>query len=105
MEKKGATRFQILDLLQEKGGARPGVAKEVHRETGVPEADVHGVATFYSLLRRPGDRFRVCQGLSCQLAGAEDRAEELREAAQNESDPELREKLWDEYRKYKKTTN
>jgi NADH:ubiquinone oxidoreductase subunit F (NADH-binding) len=82
MEKKGATRFQILDLLQEKGGARPGVAKEVHRETGVPEADVHGVATFYSLLRRPGDRFRVCQGLSCQLAGAEDRAEELREAGE-----------------------
>jgi hypothetical protein len=32
-------------------------------------------------------------------------ARQLREAAQNESDPELREKLWDEYRKYKKTTN
>jgi hypothetical protein len=28
-------------------------------------------------------------------------ARQLREAAQQESDPELREKLWDEYRKYK----
>ena len=26
----------------------------------------------------------------------------LREAAENETDPELREKLWDEYRRYKK---
>jgi hypothetical protein len=32
-------------------------------------------------------------------------ARQLREAAENEKDPELREKLWDEYRKYKKTQN
>ena len=29
-------------------------------------------------------------------------ARQLREAAQKEKDPELRAKLWDEYRKYKK---
>ena len=28
-------------------------------------------------------------------------ARQIREAAENESDPELREKLWEEYRKYK----
>ncbi|MGB5400529.1 MAG: hypothetical protein WBO71_09955, partial [Thermoanaerobaculia bacterium] len=28
-------------------------------------------------------------------------ARQLREAAMNEDDPELREKLWDEYREYK----
>jgi hypothetical protein len=28
-------------------------------------------------------------------------ARQLREAAMNEEDPELREKLWDEYRNYK----
>ncbi len=28
-------------------------------------------------------------------------ARQLREAAMQEQDPELREKLWDEYRKYK----
>ena len=31
-------------------------------------------------------------------------ARQLREAAQNEPDPQLRDKLWDEYRKYKKGT-
>jgi hypothetical protein len=29
-------------------------------------------------------------------------ARQIREAAEREKDPELREKLWDEYRKYKK---
>lgn len=28
-------------------------------------------------------------------------ARQLREAAMNETDPELREKLWEEYRRYK----
>ncbi len=32
-------------------------------------------------------------------------ARQLREAAQNEKDPELQEKLWQEYRKYKNTVN
>lgn len=31
-------------------------------------------------------------------------ARQLREAAENEQDPELREKLWDEYRRYKAST-
>jgi hypothetical protein len=31
-------------------------------------------------------------------------ARQLREAAMNEKDPELREKLWQEYRDYKKST-
>ncbi len=31
-------------------------------------------------------------------------ARQLREAAENEQDPELREKLWDEYRRYKSST-
>ena len=31
-------------------------------------------------------------------------ARQLREAAMKETDPELRERLWDEYRKYKKST-
>ena len=31
-------------------------------------------------------------------------ARQLREAAENETDPELKEKLWDEYRRYKNRT-
>ena len=67
MEKKGARREEVLERLEEKGGLREGVAAEVHRETGVPEADIYGVATFYHLLADPDAGVRVCQGLSCKL--------------------------------------
>jgi NADH:ubiquinone oxidoreductase subunit F (NADH-binding) len=68
MEKKNARRLRILDLLEQHGGLGPGIAGQVATETGVPEADIYGVATFYTLLARPGVA-RVCQGLSCELAG------------------------------------
>ena len=50
MEEKGARREEVLERLEEAGGLRPGVSEQVHRETGVPAADVYGVATFYSLI-------------------------------------------------------
>ena len=78
MERKSARRDLVLELLDEHGGSAPGTAARVEAKTGVPEADVHGVATFYSLLREPGARTRVCQGLSCKLAGADDVIEDLR---------------------------
>ncbi|MCB1054418.1 MAG: NAD(P)H-dependent oxidoreductase subunit E, partial [Acidobacteria bacterium] len=71
MERKGARREEVLERLEEAGGLHVGAADEVHRETGVPAADVYGVATFYSLLARPEVEARVCQGLSCRLAGCE----------------------------------
>jgi NADH:ubiquinone oxidoreductase subunit F (NADH-binding) len=69
---KGASREKILELLEDKGGLRDGVSTEVHRETGVPEADIYGVASFYHLLANPDDGVRVCQGLSCKLGGCDD---------------------------------
>ena len=72
MEKKGAQRFKVLELLEHHGGLRPGVVERVSRETGVPAADVYGVATFYSLVARPDANVRVCQGLSCKLGGADE---------------------------------
>ncbi|MDP6945549.1 MAG: NAD(P)H-dependent oxidoreductase subunit E, partial [Myxococcota bacterium] len=78
MERTGATRHRVLELLEEHGGLKPGVARLVSEQTGVPEADVYGVATFYSLLRRPGDRIRVCQGLSCKVAGCDRLLDELK---------------------------
>ena len=83
MEKKGAQRARVLELLEHKGGLRPGVAAEISAETGVPEADVYGVATFYSLVARPGDKFRVCQGLSCKLADCDGKIAELEAAGEN----------------------
>ncbi len=61
----------MLERLEEAGGLRPGVVEKVHRETGVPEADIYGVATFYHLLAEPDVEVRVCQGLSCKLAGCD----------------------------------
>ncbi|NVB39046.1 NAD(P)H-dependent oxidoreductase subunit E [Pseudenhygromyxa sp. WMMC2535] len=80
MEKKGANRKVVLPLLEEHGGVRPGVARRVAAETGVPEADVYGVASFYTLLSGPGHEVRVCQGLSCVLAGAEAKIAALKAA-------------------------
>ncbi|MDX1645422.1 MAG: SLBB domain-containing protein, partial [Thermoanaerobaculia bacterium] len=68
MEKKGARREEVIERLDEKGGLREGVSEEVHRETGVPAADIYGVGSFYHLLRDPDAGVRVCQGLSCKLA-------------------------------------
>jgi len=68
MERKGARREDVLEELGKRGGLREGVAGEVHRQTGVPEADIYGVGTFYHLLSDPDAGVRVCQGLSCKLA-------------------------------------
>ena len=70
MKKANADRSAIMEALEHAGGNRPGVARAVGDQTGIPEADVHGVATFYTLLAKPDVQVRVCQGLSCQLEGA-----------------------------------
>ena len=68
MQPKKARREEVLERLEEAGGRRTGVAATVQRQTRVPEADVYGVATFYSLLAEPQAGIRVCQGLSCHLS-------------------------------------
>ncbi|HEX2253668.1 MAG TPA: NADH-ubiquinone oxidoreductase-F iron-sulfur binding region domain-containing protein [Thermoanaerobaculia bacterium] len=70
MHSKRSRPEEVLHRLEAEGGLAPGVAARVHRQTGVPEADVYGVASFYSLLRDP-QAVRVCDGLSCRLHGAE----------------------------------
>jgi NADH:ubiquinone oxidoreductase subunit F (NADH-binding) len=77
VEKKGAQRLRVLDLLEEHGGKHPEVSEQVARETGVPAADVYGVATFYTLLDRPDAGIRVCQGLTCKMEGADELLEAL----------------------------
>ncbi len=72
MQSKDARREEVLVELERAGGLKPGVAGRVHRRTGVPEADVYGVATFYHLLSQPDVQVRVCQGLSCKIAGGDE---------------------------------
>lgn len=71
MQPKGARREDVLEELEKEGGLRPGVVDKVHRATGVPAADIYGVATFYHLLSDPDGGVRVCQGLSCKMAGCD----------------------------------
>lgn len=75
---KNAKREEVLERLERQGGLRPGASARVHRDTGVPEADVYGVATFYHLLAQPDAGIRVCKGLSCKLAGCDGLMAELR---------------------------
>lgn len=80
MEKHGARRHRVLELLDHVGVIDRAVVRRVSEETGVPEADIWGAARFYTLLSRPNVGLRVCQSLSCQLAGADEWLAELKAA-------------------------
>jgi NADH:ubiquinone oxidoreductase subunit F (NADH-binding) len=77
MLKKGAQRERVLALLEEEGGVTEDAVRRVSRRSGVPEADVWGAGLFYSLIHRPGRRVRICDGLTCQMEGADDLARRL----------------------------
>jgi NADH:ubiquinone oxidoreductase subunit F (NADH-binding) len=79
MLKKGAAREKVLHLLEHHGGVTEESVRQVSEETGVPEADIWGAGLFYTLINKPGKRVRVCDGLSCQLAGADALTERLTE--------------------------
>ncbi|MGE0785972.1 MAG: NADH-ubiquinone oxidoreductase-F iron-sulfur binding region domain-containing protein [Sandaracinaceae bacterium] len=64
-------RAQILDRVRALGGLNDGVATQVARELGVPEAHVYGSASFFHLLAKPDTKVRVCTGLSCLALGAQ----------------------------------
>ena len=77
MEKRGAQREKIIELLEHHGGVTEAAVRAVHDATGVPEADIWGTGLFYSLICRPGKRVRVCDGLTCQMFGADELAAKL----------------------------
>jgi NADH:ubiquinone oxidoreductase subunit F (NADH-binding) len=78
MLKPTAQREHVLKLLEEKGGVTEQNVREVADETGVPEADIWGAGLFYTLINKPGRRVRVCDGLSCLMAGSAQLADQLR---------------------------
>lgn len=78
MLKPSAQRERVLELLEHEGGVTEETVRKVSMETGVPEADIWGTGLFYTLINKPGRRVRVCDGLSCQMAGADEMAEQLR---------------------------
>jgi len=73
MLKPDADRERIIELLEHAGGVSAESVRAVSQETGVPEADIWGTGKFYSLINEPGTRVRVCDGLTCQMFGADER--------------------------------
>lgn len=77
MLKPSAQRERVLELLEHEGGVTEESVRKVSRETGVPEADIWGTGLFYTLINKPGRRVRICDGLTCQMAGADELTEQL----------------------------
>ena len=77
MLERGAQRERVLALLEEEGGVTEDAVRRVAKRTRVPEAEVWGAGLFYTLINRPGQRVRVCDGLSCRMAGADELADRL----------------------------
>lgn len=79
MLKHNADREAILHELEKAGGVSEENVRQVSETTGVPEADIWGAGTFYSLIREPGNPVRICDGLTCQMMGAGRLIQEARE--------------------------
>jgi NADH:ubiquinone oxidoreductase subunit F (NADH-binding) len=76
MLRKGASRERVLPVLDHADRDSAEALGQAAVETGVPAADIYGTASFYHLL--DGQQVtRVCQGLTCKLAGADAWAESL----------------------------
>ena len=78
---KKANRERVLPVLDHAPSLSLEAVRAVSQETGVPAADVYGTASFYTLIGGE-PRTRVCQGLSCQLAGADALLARLRAAGE-----------------------
>lgn len=77
MLKPSADRERVLYLLEHLGGVTEENVRRVSEETGVPQADIWGTGLFYTLINKPGRRVRVCDGLSCQMAGCHELIKQL----------------------------
>lgn len=73
-------RATVPDKLQSQGGLSHGTSAAVSKESGVPEADVYGVGSFFHLLAEPDVKVRVCQGLACKMAGSDEVFDEAEKA-------------------------
>ncbi len=73
--KKREDLIPILQRVQAKLGYLPALAMEKIAEgTGLPGADVYGLATFYNQFRLnpPGDhQVKVCLGTACYMVGGD----------------------------------
>jgi NADH:ubiquinone oxidoreductase subunit F (NADH-binding) len=71
VEKKGAQRSSILELLEHHPELSAAAVQEVSEQSGVPAADVYGAGSFYELLEQQWATARVCTGLTCRIEGGD----------------------------------
>lgn len=76
--KHGTDRTQLLPILIDInnyfGHIDDNAIIEISRYTGIPIGEIHGVITFYSFLsqkKRGRNVIRLCQTISCDIAGKE----------------------------------
>jgi NADH-quinone oxidoreductase subunit E len=86
VKKHGTTRNKLLDVLfdcqsqSEKSYLSEDILFAVSREMNIPESQVVGVASFYSLLStKPRGRniIQVCNDVPCYISGSMNLVEEL----------------------------
>jgi NADH-quinone oxidoreductase subunit E len=73
-EGQGGVLIPALQQAQARDGyiSSKGI-REIHRSTGIPLAQIYGVATFYAQFRlRPVGKHmvRICHGTACHVSGA-----------------------------------
>lgn len=95
---RAGERGPLLEILHDVMAARGHIADEDVREVAdvlnLSVAEVHGVVSFYSDLRRtppPPHTVRVCRAEACQSVGAEALHRELAAAVADRDDVEVRE--------------
>jgi NADH:ubiquinone oxidoreductase subunit E len=82
-----AALLPLLQAVQQRSGTlSKGLLGYIGEQVRVPFAEIYGVASFYALLDTagPATRVRLCNGVPCILAGAEQLADVLRQNNQTE---------------------
>jgi NADH:ubiquinone oxidoreductase subunit E len=78
-----AALLPLLQAVQRRSSTlSKGLLGYLGEQIRVPFAELYGVASFYALLNtgRPAAQVRVCSGVPCILAGAEQLADVLRQS-------------------------
>jgi len=78
--KSGATIPLLADVQKELGYVAEEAVSYVSEKTGIPAAEMFGVATFYAMFRfKPQGKFviKLCRGTACHVQGSARIAEQL----------------------------
>lgn len=85
IEKYEGIKGSAIPILQEvqeiEGYISKDTIRDITERTGIPSAELYGIATFYSMFRlKPQGRhtIRICKGTACHVSGADTLSSALR---------------------------